>query len=232
MKRRLIPVAVFIGCLLAMQALAYIPPASFLLDRLASKRAKIGVSSLKVVMQCVHDGGSPRGETLYIKSKGHVRRERGKAGVIVCNNGRCYEKQPGGKPERLPRWAYLPYLYFAEPNANGSRYMGLLRSLGVDTGVDTITRCYSRLAFVLGAKNWERDRPQFWLDKDIYLPLRLMVRHEKSLVDILWIDWGSKKGGDWFPSKMEIRIDGKTVERCEISDVKTGVSMPKSLFKP
>jgi hypothetical protein len=230
--RKVLTRLVWLGLILfGVQAFAYIPPASFLMDRLAKKRTQIGVRRLKVSLECKDEKGTPQAEVLYLKVHGLVRRERADGRVEICHKGKCWVKRGGEKPERLPSWAYLPYLYFVEEGSDGSRYLGLLKSQGVDTRVNTITRFYSRLAVVLGAKHWERDRPQFWLDKDLYLPLRFMVKEGESLMDILWIDWGSKTAGDWFPTTLEIRSDGKIIESCRVTDVKTGVSMPNDLFK-
>ncbi|HUU01116.1 MAG TPA: hypothetical protein VM425_06750 [Myxococcota bacterium] len=216
--------------LIAVPALAYIPPASFLMQKMAQKRAEIGQQRLKVSMQCSLGKGEKHAETLYLKVPGLVRRERDGGIVDLCRSGRCYRLQGDAKPTPLPDWSYLPYLFFAE-SADSSRYERLLKSLGVNTKVDTITRCFSRLAIVLGAKNWERDRPQFWLDKDLFLPLRLMVKDGSSLVDIVWIDWGSKTAGDWFPARLSIRSDGRTTEECSVTEVKSGASLPDKLFK-
>jgi hypothetical protein len=229
--KRLWLVASALPAFLASAALAYIPPASFLLDRLAYKRTQTGVHRLKVKMQCQRGQPESTEHNLYLKVSGLVRREHGKDAVEVCKSGKCWLKRGDAKPQALPSWAYLPYLYFVEGEAKGSRYLGLLESLKVNTKVDAIVRFHSRVAVVLGAKSWERDRPQFWLDKDRFVPLRLMLLDGKSLIDIQWIEWGTKTGGDWFPSVMEIRKDGTVIERCEVDEVATGVSMPEDLFK-
>ena len=225
-RKRFRPVVLALLVLTASSAMAYIPPASFLMDRLAYKRNKTGVRRLKVKMQC--QGVE---HNLYLKVSGLVRRERGKDAVEICKAGKCWLKSGDQKSQKLPKWAYLPYLYFVEGEVKGSRWLALLESLKVDTKVDAITRFHSRVAVVLGAKTWERDRPQFWLDKDRFVPLRLMLLDGKSLVDIQWVEWGTKTGGDWFPSVMEIRKDGTVIERCEVDEVTSGVSMPEDLFK-
>jgi hypothetical protein len=217
--------------LMASTAMAYIPPASFLLNQLADKRTKTGVRRLKVTMRCRRGQQELVEHKLYLKVSGQVRRERGKGAVEICKSGKCWLRGGGKKPHKLPRWAYLPYLYFVEGEAKGSRWLALLQSLNLNTKVHAITRFHSRVAVVLGAKSWERDRPQFWLDKDRFVPLRLMLLEGKSLVDIQWIEWGTKTGGDWFPAVMEIRKDGTVVERCEVDEVTSGVSMPEGLFK-
>jgi hypothetical protein len=231
MKRAVILIGLFAILLAAAEVSGHIPTVSFLLNKLASQRTKMGVRRLKVSMQCKRGDQEQIGHVLYLKVPGLVRRERGGQSVEVCSGGKCWIKHGTSQPKRLPKWAYLPYLYFVEYDVKGSRYQSLLESLKVDVNVDTITRFHSRLAVVLGAKSWERDRPQFWLDKDRFLPLRLMLLDGKSLVDIMWIKWGTKVGGDWFPATLEVRRDGKVLERCEVTEVESGVSMPKKLFK-
>ena len=223
--------AVMVGLLTAATVLAYIPPPDFLSGRMADKRARMKFRRLQVTMLCRDDASATeRKELLYLKTSGLVRRQGPEGEVTICRQGKCFRKQGEAKPTRLPAWSYLPYLYFAEHGVKGSRYTSLFKSLGIDLKVDTVSRFHSRQAVILGAKNWERDRPQFWLDKELYLPLRLMVRDASALVDILWIGWGSKTGGDWFPDRIEIRIDGAVAETCRVTEVKSGVSMPDSLF--
>lgn len=223
-------IAILLVTLTAAEVAGHIPTPSFLLGRMASQRTKMGVRRLKVNMQCKR-GDQEAEHVLYLKVPGLVRRERGNGSVEVCASGKCWIKHGDSQPKRLPQWAVLPYLYFVEFDQKGSRYLALLESLNVNTKVDTISRFHSRLAVILGAKNWERDRPQFWLDKDNFLPLRLMFLDGKSLVDLMWIKWGTKISGDWFPSVLEQRRDGKVIEHCEVTGVESGVSMPETLFK-
>jgi hypothetical protein len=215
----------------SVKAVAHIPVPSFMMERLARQRTKLGYRRLKVTMRCREGEAAGQVQVLFLKVPGLVRRERPAGAVEICRMGKCWMTGADEKPRRLPAWSFLPYLYFVEFDVKGSRYLDLLRSLKVNTSVDTIARFHSQTAVVYGAKQWERDRPQFWLDKDDFLPFRLMVRDGKSLVDILWIGWGSKTGGDWFPSVLEVRRDQKVVERCEVTQVETGVSMPEKLFQ-
>jgi len=220
----------FLVVLLSLPAAAFIPNPSFMLGKLVQQRGKMGYRRLQVTMTCA-DGAGEHAETLYLKVPGLVRRERGSGVIDICRRGQCRRKAPGGGIERLPDWSYLPYLFFVEMDANTSRYLGLLKSLGVDLAVDTIARFHSRIAVVYGAKHWERDRPQFWMDKDDFLPLRLMFLKGKQMVDIQWVEWGSREAGNWFPSRIELHLDGRQVDKCTVSGVKSGMDMPDSLFK-
>lgn len=213
--------------LLAGGALAYIPSAGWLLDKVAEKRGQTGLRRLKVQFKCA-DGE----QTLYIKAGGRVRREFSDGAVELCLSGKCYRKEKGEeKYKLLPAWTYLRYYYFAEHAATGQRYLALMRGWGVDTKVDTLARLAARVAVVLGAKDWERDRPQFWLDKDLYLPLRFMVRDGEALMQIDYLDWGSQTSGDWFPGRLKVFRDGREIESCETTDVDVKQNLSDELFK-
>ena len=213
--------------LLAGSAWAYIAPPGWLLDKLATKRSQTGLRRIKVQLKC--KGGE---ETLYIKAGGKVRRERADGSVELCLSGKCYEREKGQKKyRRLPAWTYLRYYYFAERSASGKRYLALMRGWGVNTKVDTLARLASRVAVVLGAKDWERDRPQFWMDKDLYLPLRFMVLDGEALMQIDWLEWGSRASGDWFPGRLKVYRDGQEIENCETLDVDVKQALPDEMFK-
>jgi hypothetical protein len=228
MKAALVLLWVF---LVAGSAIAYIPPASFLMEKMAAKRGQIGLSRVMLSMKCRAGKDLFHEEQWYIKSPGMVRREKTNDVLEVCNGGQCWQKKGKEKPVRLPGWSYWPYLFIAEGNATASRYLKWIQSVGVNVEHDTLTRFHGQMAVILGAKEWERDRPQFWIDKDVFLPLRLMVREGASLIDILWIDWGSRLAGDWFPSALEIYADGQLIERCEVVRLDSNRPLSDDLFR-
>jgi hypothetical protein len=216
---------------LAGPVLAAIPHTTWLMSRMAHKREKLGVKRLKVDLKCGLDEKNRKTETLYLRVPRLVRREHSDGALEICVNGKCVLKRGDESQVRQPEWVFLQYLYFVESATTGERYMRLLKALKINTKVDTLTRAGSRLAIVLGAKEWERDRPQFWLDKDRYLPLRLMTKDDKALVDISWSKWGTRVSGDWFPARMEVRKDGRLIDVCVTEHVDVNAPMPDSLFK-
>ncbi|NMB75555.1 MAG: hypothetical protein GYA21_10555 [Myxococcales bacterium] len=206
-------------CLVALPALAYIPPAAFWFEKMADRRAKMGMTRLSVSATCRQSEGPAHEERWLLKTPGMVRRESGPDEYLVCVHEKCAHKAAGKAVQRAPAWRYYPFLFLVEGRAAASRYQKLAESLKVDLRRDTLARFHGRVAVVLGAKEWERDRPQFWLDKDNYLPLRLMLLEDKALVEILWINWGSRQTGDWVPAVIEVNRDGVNLERCEITAV-------------
>ena len=215
------------GLLVSGLALAHIPQASWLLNRMAHTRGKMGLRRLKVELRC---GPDDQTETLLLKVAGKVRREYADGRVDICNEGRCRRLEKDGSVSNLPAWTYLQYAFFADGNTSSEQFGRLLRRMGVDLKRSTMSRLSSRVAFVLGAKEWERDRPQFWLDKDLFLPVRLMVREGNTLMDISWRNWGSRAAGDWFPGELQVKRDSQLITRCETTDVQANPKLSDTLF--
>ncbi|MBN2494412.1 MAG: hypothetical protein JXR96_07485 [Deltaproteobacteria bacterium] len=223
--------AIAVSALLVPIAAAYVPSAEWLLDKMAYKRSKMGVQRMKIELRCGSAEERQDTEVLYILSPEKVRRELADGTVELCIGGRCRRKTKGGAVEMLPDWTHLQYYYFAHNDARGQRYLALMRGLGVDIKVDTLARIASRIAIVLGAKEWERDRPQIWLDKDLFLPLRLMARDGQSLIQIDWIHWGSQASGDWFPGQLDVYRDGSLIRSCKTAEVEVNKAIPEGLFE-
>lgn len=216
--------------LVSLPALAYVPPASFWFEKMAERRAKMGMTRLTVTATCRQGEGAAREERWLLKTPGMVRREAGPDEFVVCVHEKCAQKSAGKAAQRAPAWRYYPFLFLVEGKAAASRYQKLAESLKVDLRRDTLARFHGRVAVVLGAKEWERDRPQFWLDKDNYLPLRLMLLEDKALVEILWINWGSRQTGDWVPAVIEVNRDGVNLERCEITALDASAPIDDAMF--
>lgn len=231
MRPRTLVAILTLSTLLAGVALAHIPHASWLMSRMTHKREQAGVRRLVVQMTCGLDEQNRKPEVLTLKVPRMVRRERADGVVEVCNKDRCVRKTADGKIERMPGWTLFEYLYFVEGPSSGERWVRLLKALKIDTKVDTMTRAGARVAFVLGAKEWERDRPQIWIDKTRYVPLRLMLNSGQSLVDIAWSDWGGRTTGDWFPARLEVLLDGKRVDACSVDHVDVNTSISDDLFR-
>ncbi|RME22856.1 MAG: hypothetical protein D6806_12285 [Deltaproteobacteria bacterium] len=218
--------AVLAALVLPIPVFAYILPPEFLARKMAAKRRAMKLTRLTVNLSCSADGQTAE-KVLRLKVPGMVRLEGG-GRLLVCRNNVCFERDSAATRKAAPwkKWLFR----FVSERPDAQSYVRWLKHLGVDMKRNTLSRLGGRIAVVLGAKNWERDRPQFWLDKDLFLPLRLMLREGKSLVELTWTDWGSRTGGDWFPGRIEVSIDGKLVESCRTTSVDARTRVPESLF--
>ena len=191
---------------------SYIPDTEWLMDQVAQRRAKISIHDLKVELLCGLEAEQQE-ERLFLKTPRKIRWEHADGSVEICSNRKCGLKT-ATEISKLPNWHYLKNFFFVEEKLTGNGYLRLLKALGVDESVNTLARFGTRVAVVLGAKEWERDRAQFWLDKEQRVPLRLIVQVGQDLIDIAWLDWGSRVSGEWYPGRLEIRKNGNLVESC------------------
>jgi hypothetical protein len=217
--------------LIAGPAIARVPTVNLLLDKLTQVRSKQQVGRAQLTVRCRGvSGAESRDERILIKAPGMVRRERGTDVVEICRAEKCWQQRGSAPAVPLSGWSYLQYLFFAE-KPSGDRYQSMLTSLKVNIKETTLARFHGKVAYIIGAKEWERDRPQLWIDKDSFLPLRLFVHDGTSLVDIGWFNWGGRTGGNYFPSEVEVARDGKIFERCELVDINTTLKISDDLFK-
>jgi hypothetical protein len=187
--KRVIFFAVF--CVVSIsQALAYIPPAQFIIKNMASKRLAIhGLRITSVVSG--FDSGKPNGQhfksvTLYNPS----------TGVMVSRALDDSGKQLFGlekKAESLP----LSFVVLYDPHSKeiisalkkaeiamnfedegSSSSPSALASPAPAPSVEensTLRRWNGSFAWVLGLSATHKDGPQLWIEKDSFLPLRIVV---------------------------------------------------------
>ncbi len=224
-------VLVFFLGLFALPAIARVPAVNLLLDKLTQVRGKQTVGRVQINLRCQSAGtADSHEERLFIKAPSMVRRERAPDVVEICRAEKCWQRRGTATAVALSEWTYLQYLFVAEKPSR-ERYESVLTGLKVNMKETTLARFHGRVAYVIGAKEWERDRPQLWIDKDSFLPLRLFVPDGRSLVDIGWFGWNGRLGGDHFPSEIEISRDGKIFEHCESIDINTTTKISDDLFK-
>ena len=84
----------------------------------------------------------------------------------------------------------------------------------IDTEVVSLGRRGKTVVYIIGAKPWEPDKPQLWVDKDLRAPIRLISLdpNNSSIVDVQLIGLGSAQTEEWFPRRIEVRRDGALVE--------------------
>lgn len=91
---------------------------------------------------------------------------------------------------------------FMAPNAEALK--SSLESLGIQTGIESLTRSGPKVALVIGAKDGDLSRPQIWVDRDTFQPQRLFVSSGGSdLIELRFSRFG-EKCPSWFPGQTEI----------------------------
>lgn len=116
------------------------------------------------------------------------------------------------------------------------RLMKDAKAYGVNTEVVSLARFDGRVAWLIGSKPWETDKPQLWLDKDLLVVARVVKFQKKAdgaqqKIDERYLGWGSPVGGNWFPASIEVWVDDRLVQRTLVRNVERNVSFDAGLFK-
>jgi outer membrane lipoprotein-sorting protein len=235
---------VLVATLLApLAAHAYLLPTEFLIAQMAERRSKMEVRDITVMLTAEIDGeDQPVEERIYLKDPERMRLERQKdeeaAAVYIEREGRRAQGDASAvKLLKGPSTEMLAALLMprgANIDAMRDRTMANLAALGIDTKTVSITIHGSDArdtAYVIGAKPWETDKPQIWLDSNSFLPIRLISFVDRVKHETRFLDYGSAGTGDWFPRVIENYRGGELVRRAEVSDIKVNQDLPETLFQ-
>jgi hypothetical protein len=235
--------------LVPLSAHAYRPPARVLLNKAMAKEIERGTKSMKVdaETQLFDVGGGSRGapfvERFFFNAPSSARRESDMPeGTRI--EVRVDEKQlvrAPGQPDKSSKAAVdlLTDLVTTSPPLDedraAERFLRGVKALGVNTEVVSFARFDGRVAYLIGSKPWEKDKPQIWLDKDTLLLSRVVMVSKGDdgkphRTDVRYLGWGSPVGGNWFPQMIEVYTDDKLVRRTQVKNVERNQSLDATLF--
>lgn len=121
----------------------------------------------------------------------------------------------------------------AERGAGGAepeRYLAeQIAKEGVSLSDVAFGRMNGRIAWVLGGRPQD-PRPQAWIDKLTFQPIRLVVPVAGMPRDVRLLDYGSPVGGEIFPRAVEVWTAQKLEVRFTPAKVTTNLKMPDALF--
>ena len=242
LRSRLVLGLLLLGAMLvADTATAYILPSDTILRMVVEKRRKLGIVDMTVQLTTETDGKSaPLEERIYIKDPERMRRvrqEEGGAKVTV----QVEDKAAEGPENALKPLKAVPDLLpiLLQPSGEEleqvqERLVGVLKRLGINTAIVTLGRLGSTIAYVIGGKANEAEKPLLWIDKESFLPLKIVTTQKKDgrseRVEVRWMEFGSATTGDWFPRILEVWKDGKRVQRSEVTKIEINKKVPDTLF--
>ncbi len=115
----------------------------------------------------------------------------------------------------------------------------LLRSLtllGIDVSITSLGRFNDRIVYVLGARYPDSTVSQVWIDKALFLPLKLVLvtksRDPEGVddrVEIHYEDW-RKIGNIQFPMHLVFYTDDLKSMEINVADVKVDLSFPENFM--
>lgn len=247
---------VVVAAVLALPALAFRPSTKWVMDKALDRAIERGVKSVKVdaTVTVYDDNGRQRGDDLaervWLLSStspqggSNLRRETDQEGgalVEIRADGKTILRAPAQaeKSSKAGVDVLADIMAAAPPvdaGAASDRLIGAFKGLGVNVEVVSYARFDGRVAYLIGSKPWETDKPQVWIEKDTYLPMRVVTFQKQSdgsvqKIDLRYLGWGSPVGGAWYPQTVEVWKADKLVRRSSTQNVERNVAVDATLFK-
>jgi hypothetical protein len=218
--------AAALAVLLAGPALAYVLPPAAVVKKASEKRAALDVSAVEAagtlelrgpalarLGALAPPGGAPLTvpARLLVRNGGKARLELLPPDLAEADRPRASVKDDklsgqGGldaTPAAAALLRALAALLGSAPGNEGKALGEALVRRGVKLDDATLGRFNGRIALVLGGRTTDR-RPLAYLDKETFMPLRLVTAEGAGWLDVRLIDWSSPTGGDWFPRAIEV----------------------------
>ena len=225
-------------------AFAHIPPGSFIIAKVADKRAALSLNGeIDLTLQTEKPNGEQADERLYLESAAASC-----AGLCMTTNRSrssattSAPKSPAvGNRARRSRSSLSHSSTFLLParverRERQDRAGSRCASTSASTCRSIRSGAWERGSLTcIGAKPGEKDRPQIWIDKEWFEPIRVVYKdtyHGKTGVwDLQWREWNSREAGDNVPHLIERRFDGQLVSRSEVYQKATpNARLSESLF--
>jgi hypothetical protein len=115
-----------------------------------------------------------------------------------------------------------------------SRTAALLRKEGYDLSVVHTDTFQGRPMIVVGAREGDTHRKQFWVDAERLYFVRTLEpapRDSTKVQDVRFVNY-QRQGEAWLAPRVEIHSDGKLVFFEDYSDIRTNVDLSDDLFVP
>lgn len=237
---------------LAWPAAAYVLPPAAVLKKVAERRAALELSAVEATgtlelrgPALARLGGlAPAGAAtlslparVQVKTPGKARLElqpadavEGERPFVSVKDDRLAGR---GGAEATPAAAAmvraLAALLGAPGGGEGKALGEALVRRGVKLDESSLGRFNGRLALVLGGRAAD-ERPLAFVDKETWMPLRLLAPEGGARLDVRLLDWASPNGGDWFPRAVEVWDGGTLLLRFTTERASGNPKLPEALF--
>lgn len=224
---------------LASSAFAYILPAEAILNAVARRRAEIGFSTIVVEGTFQRGDGGPSLQVWEAIKANRAHRAERRDGtnteVALTLPGKHWSFKAGERAGAAQKWpGDLIFTFFGSTEKDSARTSQFLRAHDIDENVVSLSRLDKRVAYVIGAKAWEENKSQLWIDKDLNLPIRLIQvdKNSGAVTDTRLLGVGSAVTGEWYPQRIEVWQNGKLVEATTYTSARLNEEVSEDLFKP
>lgn len=220
---------------------AYVLPAEALCRMLAETRRQYLPRDITLQLNTdLVDHDHQVDERLYLKRPERARLEQqdDTTWISIDREGQSAAGEARAIKGTGPSINLLPVLLLPkgkDTDDMGTRVLRGLQSVGIDTKVVNLGRLNDTICYIIGAHTWETDKPQVWLNKDTYAPVRFIVPRKVDdklvAVETRLLDYGGSPGGPGVPRVFEEYHDGKLVRHAEVTAAQVDTNLPETLFQ-
>jgi len=105
---------------------------------------------------------------------------------------------------------------------------------GVDVSISSLGRFEDKIAFVIGGEYPAETKPQVWIDKNTFRPIRMILHGVSTDPDAGMLEFRYRNWQDFdgvaYPMNIEFFQDGRMVRRIHVESVTVNPSFSKDLF--
>ncbi len=114
------------------------------------------------------------------------------------------------------------------------RLMRTLNRLGVETAISSLGRLEETVVFVLGARYPDESVSQLAIDKETFLPIRLLLVDRGTAaadrrLEIFYRNWQKIQSG-WFPFQVDFYINDRLTREIRVADLRLNPSIPADMM--
>lgn len=219
----------------ARDAMAWVPPADFLVGRMAEKRKTIKtlqISGIRTFLgRNVEGGKQDVAETTWASGPAwRIERRTPRGEVIEVSDGKRRVTVNEGKAGAMePDAPSLERMLLFGGNEK-DELMRALDAAGVRRDVTALGRLDGRVAWIIGAKEGDTASPQLWIDKDRSFPLQLVDPRTKRTVR--YDGWGDASNTSMVPARISWLKGADVEQELKIDTAKVNPKLGADLFKP
>ena len=109
-----------------------------------------------------------------------------------------------------------------------------LAYLGLNVSKSSYGRWEKHIAYVIGAQYPDESKPQLWVDKESFLPIRWVYQVENAAaglprIEFRYKDW-RQTNGSWYPRTIELIQDGQLRRRMDVAGIETNPVFKSAIF--
>ncbi len=109
-----------------------------------------------------------------------------------------------------------------------------LHMMGIETAEASLGRFENRIGFVIGAAYPDETRSQLWIDKETFLPFRLLVFQPMAApgsgkLEIHYQNWW-QQDKNWYPMKVQVFLDDMLARSIQVHHIEVNPELDELIF--